>query len=239
MIAVIPMAGRGSRYTTKGYDVPKPLIEVVGKPMVLWALDSLINFPISKYVVVFLEEHDKMFDVEGLLRKHVKSELHCIKLREVTEGQLCTILAAERLIDTQEDVIIAASDTLVKGDLYRTAEEKTWEGLISVIDLPGEQWSFASTDENGRVVRVAEKIRISNNASTGQYYFRHGSTLVEIGKRMIASKETTRGEYYIIPVYQKMIDAGVKIGISVAREMWDMGTPEAKAQFENHFRFLS
>ena len=31
---VIPMAGRGSRFAKEGYAMPKPLIDVHGKPMI-------------------------------------------------------------------------------------------------------------------------------------------------------------------------------------------------------------
>jgi hypothetical protein len=53
---------------------------------------------------------------------------------------------------------------------------------------------------------------------------------------MIRNKEKTRGEYYVIPVYNKMIASGMKVGISIAHEMWDLGTPEAKARFEQCYR---
>ena len=38
---VIPMAGRGQRFTEAGYDKPKPLIDVVGVPMIKRVIDSL------------------------------------------------------------------------------------------------------------------------------------------------------------------------------------------------------
>ena len=49
-----------------------------------------------------------------------------------------------------------------------------------------------------------------------------------------ARKETTKGEYYIIPLYNKLIAKGVQIKVSLATAMWDMGTPDAKLKFENH-----
>ena len=42
MIVVMPMAGRGSRYATQGYEIPKPMINVAGQPMILWALKSKV-----------------------------------------------------------------------------------------------------------------------------------------------------------------------------------------------------
>src|SRR5690606_27192673 len=104
-------------------------------------------------------------------------------------------------------------------------------GIISVADMPGDRWSFARTDENGRVVEVAEKVRISNQASTGLYYFASGRELLAVADEMIANGEKTRGEYYVMPVYQKYIARGRPVTVSPATAMWDMGTPEALATF--------
>ena len=48
------------------------------------------------------------------------------------------------------------------------------------------------------------------------------------------TKTPTCGEYYLIPVYQKYVDRGLRVELSVAQAMWDMGTPEALAAFERH-----
>ena len=36
MNIVIPMAGEGSRFQDEGYQVPKPLIDIGGRPMIEW-----------------------------------------------------------------------------------------------------------------------------------------------------------------------------------------------------------
>ena len=41
MNIVMPMAGRGHRFVEVGIDVPKPLIDVRGRPMYAWATDGL------------------------------------------------------------------------------------------------------------------------------------------------------------------------------------------------------
>lgn len=236
MIVVVPMAGRGSRYSEKGFDTPKPLIEVNGKPMVHWALDSLQDLSISRLIFVALKEHEVEFGVRRLLAGYKGFNTEFIFLEDVTEGQLCTVLAAEVFFKTDEDILIAASDTFVKSSIQRDVELSNgkFDGLISVFDLPGDRWSFARTNALGNVVEVAEKKRISNLASTGLYYFSNAKNFCAIAKKMIASGERTNNEYYVIPLYQKMIDQGMRIGVSHADEVWDMGTPEAKLLFENY-----
>ena len=41
MNILIPMAGAGSRFSEAGYDLPKPLIDVNGIPMIQAVVDNL------------------------------------------------------------------------------------------------------------------------------------------------------------------------------------------------------
>lgn len=236
MVAIIPMAGRGSRYATQGYETPKPLIEVAGKPMVIRALKSLQGISVSRYVFVVLREHEEQFGVRKLISAVIPKNVEFVVLDDVTEGQLCTVLAAREFLTREEDVLIASSDTFVENDLGHTINASNHDGIISVANLPGNHWSFARTNERGEVTEVAEKRRISDHASTGLYYFRKAGDLIDFGDKMIEQQEKTRGEYYVIPVYQKMIEAGYSVGISQASAMWDMGTPEAKSDFEKYLK---
>ena len=101
--------------------------------------------------------------------------------------------------------------------------------------LYGDQYSFARLDQQQRVVEVTEKIRISDHASTGWYYFSNGSNFLDFSDEMIRSHEKTLGEYYVIPVYQKYINDDRVVGISISSRMWDLGTPVGKEYFENTY----
>lgn len=233
MKVVVPMAGRGSRFANSSFSRPKPLIDVLGKPMFTWAIESLDGMDYSEIIFIALKEHESQFGLSELMNKYVKVPFQLVLIDEVTEGQLCTVLAAKSIINADESVLVIASDTLIEGNLLAdlTSETDEVDGIISVLDLPGEQWSFAKVDEDGRVIEVAEKKRISDCASTGMYYFKSGVKLVEEAERLISNNERTRGEFYIMPLFQKLIDSGLNIRISKAGNMWDMGTPEALAQF--------
>lgn len=240
MIVVVPMAGRGSRYANKGYTTPKPLIEVAGKPMLWHALDSIESLEFSKIVFVALREHEEEFGFSNQLKERYGQKMELVLLEDVTEGQLCTVLEADEFINDDEDVIIIASDTYIKSDIGKHIANKTEmvKGIISVANLPGDRWSFAKTNDSGQVVEVAEKRRISENASTGIYYFSTGRDLKELGHKMINNDERELNEFYVIPLYQRMINAGMDIRISQADEMWDMGTPEAKQLFEQKLGYV-
>jgi UDP-N-acetylglucosamine diphosphorylase / glucose-1-phosphate thymidylyltransferase / UDP-N-acetylgalactosamine diphosphorylase / glucosamine-1-phosphate N-acetyltransferase / galactosamine-1-phosphate N-acetyltransferase len=236
MKIVIPMAGHGSRFINQGTRMPKPLIQVGGRPMIAWALESIANIQASQIIFIVLREHEERYKVTSMLRDLVDTSLEVVLLDSVTEGQLCSVLAAREFIATDEDILICSSDTNIVSDLWKDINNRSADchGIISVADLPGNRWSFARTDKDGQVVEVAEKVRISNHASTGLYYFSHGRELVVVADEMISQNAKTRGEYYVIPVYQKFIERGWLVRTSVAEGMWDMGTPEALSKFEEH-----
>lgn len=219
------------------YSRPKPLIEIQGRPMVAWALDSLKNVEFEKMVFVVLEEHEQEFGVTKIL-KNVVPGCEIVFLPEVTNGQLCTVLAARDYLANAKDVLICPSDTLIKSCIGEDIRNRAGdcEGIISVMDMPGERWSFARVGGDGKVLEVAEKRRISNHASTGFYYFSRASEFLDLGDALVREKEQTCGEYYVIPVYQRIIDRGGVVNLSLASEMYDMGSEEAKVVFERHLR---
>jgi NDP-sugar pyrophosphorylase family protein len=236
MVIVIPMAGRGTRFINHGIDTPKPFIAVAGRPMVAWAYESVSHLPTSRIVFVVLADHARRYGFDRLARTIAGHRAAIVELDGVTEGQMCTVLAARAYIDTEEDLLVASADTWVDSDLGRDIQNRPDEcrGLISVARLPGDQWSFAAVNDAGRVTRVAEKERVSPLASTGLYYFSSGREFVEAADEIITSGMRTRGEYYVIPVYRRYIEMGRFVGVSEARTVWDMGTPDALHHFEEH-----
>jgi dTDP-glucose pyrophosphorylase len=232
---IVPMAGRGARLSALS-GLPKPLISVAGRPMISWALNSVKHIPHTQIVFIALTEHEECFGIKKVLEHILGHSPTIVLIDQVTDGQLCTVLAAHDFLDSDEDVLITSSDTFVLSDLENDIAHRSRDccGIISVADMLGDRWSFARVDEKGQVLEVAEKVRISKHVSTGLYYFSNSQQLVEIAEEMIQNKEMIHGEYYVIPVYQKYIERGWQVTISVAQEMWDMGTPEALKKFEEH-----
>jgi UDP-N-acetylglucosamine diphosphorylase / glucose-1-phosphate thymidylyltransferase / UDP-N-acetylgalactosamine diphosphorylase / glucosamine-1-phosphate N-acetyltransferase / galactosamine-1-phosphate N-acetyltransferase len=238
MNIVVPIAGRGSRFSSQGISLPKPLIQVAGKPMVAWGLKSIEGMDASSLIFVALREHEESFGITAVVADLTQGAAQVILLEDVTEGQVCTVLAARPLIDSEEDLLIISADTYVVSDLGRDIRCRPADcaGIISVANLPGERWSFARADESGRVVEVAEKTRISSHAGTGLYYFSSGRQFVHFADEMIRNRETTRGEYYVMPLYRKFIEAGHRILLSQTSQVWDMGNPQALREFEAHLQ---
>lgn len=231
MIALISMAGRGSRMSGHASGQPKPLIPVHGRPMVAWACDSLRSLRPRRWVFVALEEHNH----DGAVQRAVESiapDGTLILLEAVTEGQLCSVLAARGHLEPDESVLIAPSDSVVQHRLEEAiaGAPSSCRGLISVANMPGDRWSFARTSgRDSEVTAVAEKERISDHASTGLYFFGKAGEFLDAADTVIAENRRVRGEFYVMPVYDEYLRRGWRVDIAPADGMLDMGTPDALA----------
>jgi UDP-N-acetylglucosamine diphosphorylase / glucose-1-phosphate thymidylyltransferase / UDP-N-acetylgalactosamine diphosphorylase / glucosamine-1-phosphate N-acetyltransferase / galactosamine-1-phosphate N-acetyltransferase len=235
---VMPMAGRGSRFAEAGHVVPKPLIDVRGRPMYAWAMDSLPLALARRVIFICLAEHLEHRALSDDIRaRYGAFDPVIVSLDHVTEGQACTVLEARSLIDSSEPLVIYNADTFVRSSIEQHLRALPPEvaGVLGVFQAPGEKWSFARLDDTGRVVETAEKKRISPWASTGLYYFAHGADFVRHADSMIAADERERGEFYVAPVYNRLIAAGGEVRIDEADEVWVLGTPEDLAVFEARY----
>ena len=251
-IVVMAMAGKGQRFSelkgessTRG--VPKPLIDVAGRPMIWWALQSLAGIRPRRLVFVVRADDEKGFGIvsrtrevcadlvaEGVLDS---DDIEFVE-QDAPDGQLTSVLAAQGHIEADSGLLVAGCDTWVVADLHaqigRAALNSS--GFLSVADLPGDRWSFAATNDQGRVVRVAEKERISSHACTGLYYFTSGGEFLREAKRLVQTGGRVRGEFYVAPIFQQMIESGAKVGIGAANKVFEMGTPAACADFLKQVR---
>jgi NDP-sugar pyrophosphorylase family protein len=235
MNIVIPMAGRGKRFAECGFKDPKPLIPVLGKPMYSWAVDGLPLDSASRLIFICLREHLEGSGLEQDIRtRYARYEPAVISLDKVTDGQACTVLAARERIDSVEDLLIYNADTYCPTTLKDALVHfgPAIAGVLDVFQGKGNHWSFARTDAKGRVIETAEKRRISEWATTGLYYFRHGRDFVRHADAMVEAGDRSNGEFYVAPVYNRMIAVGADVRINPVKEIWVLGTPEELAAFE-------
>jgi dTDP-glucose pyrophosphorylase len=237
MTIVMPMAGRGSRFAAVGIPQPKPLIPVRGEPMYAWAMKSLPLRLARRIVFICQREHLDAGLAADIRQRYGTDGVHVLPLDGVTEGQACTVLEARALIASDEPLIVYNADTYCRTDLESTLPRLSSDvdGVIGVFDAPGDKWSFARCDADGRVVETAEKRRISDLATTGLYHFSRGGDFVSYAGAMIAANDRVNGEFYVAPIYNHMIADGRHVVVDRAREVWVLGTPEDLQHFESSY----
>jgi NDP-sugar pyrophosphorylase family protein len=228
---VIPMAGRGSRFADAGYTFPKPLIDVKGKTMIEAVVNNLKPKTDHRFIFVVQKEHYEKYDLYHVLQNATGNKFEIIQIDGVTEGAACTVLTALQYIDNQDDLLIANSDQFVEVDIdafIENGRQPGVDGLIMTFRASHPKWSYARTDESGKVLEVAEKKMISDKATVGIYYFRQGRDFVHAAQAMIEKDIRTNNEFYVCPVYNELIldNQEIRLDEIKAEQMHGLGTPE-------------
>ena len=237
---VIPMAGEGSRFKKVGFCFPKPLIEVnEGKPMIQLVVENIgINPKQSRFIFIVREEHIKKYNIEYLLRL-IAPNCIIIPTDGLTEGAACSILLAKDYINNKDKLFLANSDQFVEWEpnifMYSVTNDNI-DGAIATFNSTHPKYSYAKLDENGYVCEVAEKKPISDNATVGFYYFKHGSDFVEGAERMIKKNIRVNNEFYTCPVFNELIEDGKKIKCYPVDRYWCIGDPSSYEYFMNNYK---
>ncbi len=226
MNILIPMAGAGSRFANAGYTFPKPLIDVHGIPMIQKVVDNL-NID-ARYTYVVQQEHYDKYNLKYMLNL-ITPDCNIVTVDGLTEGAACTTLLAEKYIDNDTPLFIANSDQYIVWDsceFMYSFISGNHDGTILTFKNTHPKWSYLKTDEDGYVTEIAEKMVISDMATTGHYGWRKGSDYVSYAKKMIERNIRVNNEFYVAPVYNLAIESGLKFKQYEVSEMYGLGTPE-------------
>ena len=230
---LIPMAGAGSRFQQAGYTFPKPLIDVDGRPMIQVVVENL-NME-ANYIFVVQTEHREKYNLDTLLNL-VAPNCKIVEVNEITEGAACTALLAKEHIDNDNPLFFANSDQFVEWDstefIYKMNETDVDGGIVS-FRATHPKWSFAKVNDEGLVTEVAEKNPISDIATVGYYYRKHGSDFVKYAEEMIEKDIRVNNEFYVCPVFNQAIEDSKQIRTFDIPKMWGLGTPE---DLENYLK---
>jgi len=235
MNVLIPMAGAGSRFAAAGYTFPKPLIDVNGKPMIQVVVDNL-NVE-AHFIFLVQREHYEKYNLQSVLNL-IAPGCDIIQVDGLTEGAACTTLLAKEFINNESPLLMANSDQFVEWNsnecLYAFTADSIDGGIVT-FESTHPKWSFAKLDQDGFVSEVAEKNPISNLATVGIYYWKHGSDYVKYAEQMIEKNIRVNNEFYVCPVFNEAVADGKKIRTKNIEKMWGLGTPEDLEHYlENH-----
>ena len=227
---LLPMAGRGSRFTSAGYKLPKPFIQVQNVPMYQIVLDNLITDYISSITLICLSEHKPFLeniDLEFRYQRPVK----IVFLENVTDGAARTVQKGLGALEMDEPVLIANSDQYLDCSMEWQSHflSQNIDGVVLTSRDNDSKWSFARVVD-GWVVEIAEKEVISNIATVGIYGFKSGNSLKWAIEQMINKSLRVNGEFYLAPCYNQLVSRGDKIAIHHAGDLssifYGLGTPE-------------
>jgi dTDP-glucose pyrophosphorylase len=237
MNIIVLMAGASTDFETRGYVYPKYLLEIQGLPIIqrvvdsLKVLDAIISFVIRK------EDDDKSFLASTLRILSPESPIY--KVGNMTRGATCSALFAIDQIDNEDELVIINGDQLITANLLEAVNDfrsKACDGGVICFNSIHPRWSFVSLDEHGFVNETSEKRPISNLATAGFYYFRHGSDFVRSAFENIRKDVNYDNKYYVCSTYNELILEQKKVGVfQIGKEQYiSFSTPHMYDNYLNN-----
>jgi len=240
-VIIIPMAGEGRRFKENGVIEPKFMIKIRNKTLFEWSMESLPTDISKKIIFVCLEEHEKRFRVSEFIKnvmieKYQKCKYELVFVKQVTRGQVETVLFTKHLIRPDNIIIIYNIDThfistRLKSKIL-TMKNREIDGILGCFESDDENLSFIKLDNSGFVKQVKEKEKISDNASTGLYIFSNAKQFFDASENMIKNKIKIKNEFYVSEIYNMLLNNGKKFEVDIADEFIPFGTPEDIKKFE-------
>ena len=226
---LMPMGGLGSRFAKEGYTIPKPLIEVDGKPMFMRALDSFNSIENIQHIFVIRKEHDELYDLKNQIQAQLPNARIAI-LNHDTQGAVETCLIASDLIDDSLPIAVADCDIYFESNVYfakiKDIDTNDIDGMLLTFESNDARYSYVELDESGTAVRTAEKVVISSHAILGGYFFKSGELFKSVANQFLEEGLGELKEFYMSHLFNILLARSATVKIADIDVMHIFGTPE-------------
>ncbi len=232
MIIVFPMAGLSTRFAKMGYDKPKYMLKLKKNTVFFHAVNSFKKyFNEYKFLFIYRDVKNTTNFIHKECQKLKLSLYQSVKLEKETLGQAHTVMLGLQKANINEDesVLIFNIDTFRPDfSLPMNLNFSKIDGYLEVFEAQGQQWSFVLAGENNKVIKTAEKERISNLCSSGLYYFKRIKEFKEVFNTMQKQNDLSKGEFYVAPMYNYLIknNADIRYNQISPDEIIFCGTPQ-------------
>ena len=240
MIILIPLGGIGERFKKHGYNKPKSLINVFGKPILYYLLDHLNTTDVEFVCIPYNNEYFLYNFEDRLTQDYPNITFKFIRLIHDTEGAVESInIGLKHLGDINEPVLCLDGDNFYTVDVVSLWNKQN--RIFTFIDETDTNiYSYVDIKEN-KITNIIEKVKISNDACSGAYGFSSSKQLLEYTQKILDNKIKQKGEYYTSTTILEMIKDGIifdNININVSN-YFCLGTPIQLKYFYNNYPSVS
>ena len=222
-IAVIPVAGVGTRLRPHTHTQPKVLLHVAGKPILAHILDDLPKLGIHEAVLIvgYMGEQIQAY----VARHYAGLKVHYAFQPERLGLGHAVSLALPHV--GERPVLIILGDTIFEADLGKVLSGGVASIGVKPVDDP-RRFGIVETNGSGRVTRLVEKPEhpSSNLAITGIYYFTVGKPLFEALDELQRKDIRTKGEFQLTDAMQILVERGETLTTFPVEGWYDCGKTE-------------
>ena len=238
MQIVIPMSGFGERFRRAGYNLPKPLIEIDGKPIIGHVIDM---FPgENDFTFICNEDHlnNPDYDMENIIRHYCPTgKIFGIAPHKL--GPIHAVLQISDVLDVDRPVVVNYCDFTCYWDWQNFKKFVSDSNCIGSIpaykgfhphSLGNTNYAYLK-EQNGLVSDIQEKQPYTNNrmdefASSGTYYFASGEIMIDAFRSVIEQDLNVNGEYYVSLAYKILLANDNLVTVYPLQHFMQWGTPD-------------
>lgn len=222
-VAVIPVAGVGTRLKPHTITTPKALLTVAGQPILGHILDQIAAVDPDRVVLVIGPgPHGERLRLYAASRRDL--DVSCV-VQEEPLGLGHAVARAAPLVGTAPCLILLG-DTIVRADLRGLVTGGSKVGVREVDDP--RRFGVAEL-QNGRIVSLVEKPEHpkSNLALVGLYYLEDSPLLFDCLEHVERTGKRTRGEIQLTDGLAEMLARGADLRPFLVEGWYDCGKTDA------------
>ena len=224
---IMPMGGRGSRFFDDGFVIPKPLIELQGKPFFCWSAQSVLrDIEVADLRFVVLREHVEDFAIDRKIREYYPGAAITV-IPEVLPGAVLTCMEGAKELADGDPVLFNDCDHLFRSSAFAAfcAAERfdAPDGALLTFRSDEPKFSYVRFGPDGAVTGTVEKQVVSDHAICGAYYFRSAGVFLEAAARYL--HKSRYEEFFVSGVYDELLAAGGSVGCFDTDLHISFGTP--------------
>ncbi len=230
MKVIVPLAGKGTRLLPLTKRVPKPLVNVAGRPVMDYVMDTVRGLDVEELIVITGHLKDV---VEKYIVEHYDVPARFVE-QKTLDGTAGAINLARPYVDGP--VMIIFVDTLFDTDMsiVKTSDA---DGILWAKEVEDYQrFGVIVTDKRGYMTQIVEKpsTPISKLANIGLYYIKDWQTLFDGITEVMRSKPGKGGEFYLTDAFQYMVDKGKKLVVGEVTGWYDCGKVDTLLETNRH-----
>ena len=184
MNIIIPLCGRGERFSKKGFKETKALIKVYGKEIIRHVIDSLKLTSEDKLYVIINDR------VESTGITKYLHDTTIINIHKETSGASETIVHG--LTDLTGPTLLVDGDNFYRTDILQEIRKNLDVNQVIYFETDGTEapvFSYIKTID-GYITSIKEKEKISRLANSGAYFFSSAEELHKYANKVLSAKHS-------------------------------------------------
>ena len=161
MKAVILAGGFGKRLRPLTIDKPKPLVEVAGKPILIWQIEWLKDHGIDEIVLLVGYLKDKIIEYIGSGKKFGVKVTYVVEDEPLGTGG--ALKNAESVLRNEEKFLVLNGDIITNLNPRKLLDNVGSNIIVSIAAVPlRSPYGILSIDKDGYILRFEEKPILEN-----------------------------------------------------------------------------